>query len=454
MSKYLRIKNVGVAPLQSFTIMGLSTARGDAKKIGQFGSGNKHGVMTCIRHNISPRIFLDKQELEFFTEEKEMNGTKYQQLGYMFDGKREMLSYCLAHGAMDWDNIPMALREFVSNALDATGNDIDKVSISVVESVDGESGSTIVYIPLTPDVEKFYFNIEQYFMHFRRNAQAELSRQIIEKFNPSPALIYRKGTFVRTVSGRINSVYDYNFGDELKIDESRTLDDYSVKYYACRLIVQDPNKVVELIQRMDKEEIIWESSFEEYWLSSASYEDIKNIQDLIKIMFGKDIIFTNSKSYKENCVESKINCMLVSDGWHTFLVKNCGFPQFAKDGHTLQTSGYSVCDACETTKETCSMIWDLFKRCDLTFNKSKPKVYNFDAIQSESGKITNGYYDSNTNSIYIRKGYEEDIEVMMEELGHYVTGYDDFTRGFQSFAFRLAANTFISYKRKKQAVTA
>ena len=41
---FLMIANNGVAPVQSFTVLGVSTARGNSDKIGQFGSGAKHGL--------------------------------------------------------------------------------------------------------------------------------------------------------------------------------------------------------------------------------------------------------------------------------------------------------------------------------------------------------------------------------------------------------------------------
>ena len=43
---FLRIQNPGVAPVEGFTLLGVSTTRdcGVEGAIGQFGSGNKHAI--------------------------------------------------------------------------------------------------------------------------------------------------------------------------------------------------------------------------------------------------------------------------------------------------------------------------------------------------------------------------------------------------------------------------
>src|SRR5262245_5656075 len=69
MPAYLKIENVGTAPEEGFTVFGVSladTARND-KVIGQFGSGNKHGVAVLLRNYLSPIVFAGTLRLEFST---------------------------------------------------------------------------------------------------------------------------------------------------------------------------------------------------------------------------------------------------------------------------------------------------------------------------------------------------------------------------------------------------
>src|SRR5689334_6762544 len=113
MKPYLLIRNAGLAPLESFTILGLSTARGEAEKIGQFGSGSKHGILALMRAGITPRIFIGQDELVFSTHPAKMGEKEYQEVRYTFQGEQHKTGMCLEFGALDWDSPSMALREFI-----------------------------------------------------------------------------------------------------------------------------------------------------------------------------------------------------------------------------------------------------------------------------------------------------------------------------------------------------
>ena len=48
---YLLVQNPGVAPVEGYTLLGVSTTRncGVVGTIGQFGSGAKHAINTLLR---------------------------------------------------------------------------------------------------------------------------------------------------------------------------------------------------------------------------------------------------------------------------------------------------------------------------------------------------------------------------------------------------------------------
>ena len=66
MPAYLKIENVGTAPVEGFTVFGVSLAdtSSNAGVIGQFGSGNKHGVAVLLRNDLSPIVFAGRLKLE------------------------------------------------------------------------------------------------------------------------------------------------------------------------------------------------------------------------------------------------------------------------------------------------------------------------------------------------------------------------------------------------------
>jgi hypothetical protein len=69
MPAFLKIENPGAAPPEGFTVFGVSLAHTSANAgvIGQFGSGNKHGVAVLLRNELSPVVFAGTLKLEFGT---------------------------------------------------------------------------------------------------------------------------------------------------------------------------------------------------------------------------------------------------------------------------------------------------------------------------------------------------------------------------------------------------
>ena len=69
MPAYLKIENIGVCPAEGFTVLGVSLADTTDRQgvIGQFGSGNKHGVAVLLRNELAPIVFAGTLKLEFGT---------------------------------------------------------------------------------------------------------------------------------------------------------------------------------------------------------------------------------------------------------------------------------------------------------------------------------------------------------------------------------------------------
>src|ERR1022692_2333962 len=69
MAGFLRIENPGVCPSEAFTVLGISLADTSDKQgvIGTFGSGSKHAVAVCLRHDLSPIVFAGTLKMEFST---------------------------------------------------------------------------------------------------------------------------------------------------------------------------------------------------------------------------------------------------------------------------------------------------------------------------------------------------------------------------------------------------
>ena len=173
MPAYLKIENPGVVPPEAITTLGVSMA--DTSKapgvIGQFGSGSKNSIALLLRNDLQPIIFAGTLKLEFSTRPQIVTDTQatkhFERVVVKYGGTdpitgssrsaTEDLGFVLDFGKLDWDDISMALREFVSNAIDRsireTGNWSD-VTVEVVDDnqVRAKAGLTRVFIPLTPEV--------------------------------------------------------------------------------------------------------------------------------------------------------------------------------------------------------------------------------------------------------------------------------------------------------------
>src|ERR1700688_645270 len=67
MPAYLKIENIGACPPEGFTVLRVSLADTSSNEgvIGQFGSGNKHGVAVCLRAGLAPIVFAGTLKMEF-----------------------------------------------------------------------------------------------------------------------------------------------------------------------------------------------------------------------------------------------------------------------------------------------------------------------------------------------------------------------------------------------------
>lgn len=425
MAKFLKIQNYGIADLQAFIVLGMSSARGEDGKIGQFGSGSKHGVLTLMRAGLDPTIYLGKHKLSFFTKTENFQGKKFERVGYSFDGKQEMLSFCLDFGGLDWQHIHMGLREFISNAIDAVGT--SKVKVELVDAEEPTPHYTTVYIPATPEVVQYYRGLSTYFLQF---AGTE-TQKIIKKDAISPCKVYRKGVFIRTL--QTNSVYDYNFGAEVEIDESRNMDEWNASYNAQTYFNRfaSPEEVLDLVFENVDQNVL------EISKHYSSYSgDTKKLKELFIQRYGdKTVIGSPMMREAADFAMSKgFNVKYVmSDKWYQELSK---FLPNTLNFSSEMENGFNIVEPTQTAINCRDKVWKLLEQLEATKNKKIPPVKCFRSIMSGKANV-GGFYKDGT--VYMNLEYENSIKIMLEELSHYITDAADMTRDFQDYAFNVAS---------------
>lgn len=191
----------------------------------------------------------------------------------------EDLGFVLDFGRLDWDDVAMALREFVSNAIDRSireKGDWTSVSVEVVSEsqVRAKAGYTRVFVPLTPEVLDFYNKLGRWFLHF--SEPELLGKNILPKANRNlgerrAAVIYRRGVRVREFeSSDTESLFDYNL-DDLKIDESRKASDWDVKHHAGKALANADSKTLAILfdRLLNSDRLAWEFGFDVYALQPS-----------------------------------------------------------------------------------------------------------------------------------------------------------------------------------------
>lgn len=480
MAAYLKIENLGVCPVQGFTLLGASITRNESGSnsalIGQFGSGNKHGVATALRHGLPPVVFLDRLKLEFDVRteviDDGLSKTNTTRIVVKYGGvdgsgksksSTEDLGFVLEYGASDWPNVSMALREFVSNAIDRqirqTG-DFKGVKVEIVEEgqVRAKAGSTRVFVPLSADVLEFYNHLGQWFLHF--SEPGLLNQTVLPKNNRNigeakVAVIYRRGVRVREWSADSQpSLFDYNLND-LTVDEARNCEDFTVRNKAGRALSNaDAGTLATYFRSFKGETGYWEHGFDYYSLE-ANWSDTgakgeakqKAWSEALADVMGVDGVICDDKAV--GVVERK--------GFNTLPVPEAVVR--AADSYKVRTPNKVLCpdsregrEVIEPTADALAaldLIWQTVVDTNLTNGKNRPEVKCFKAVV-ENSKAVDSYYRDNTVFISADMGAEGSAKIgwhalsdrlliaTLEQVGHHLTSASDYSKDFQGFFIRLS----------------
>lgn len=298
MAAFLKIENIGVCPPEGFTVLGISLADTSNQQgvIGQFGSGNKRGVAVLLRNQLAPVVFAGTLKLEFSSKPQTVaNGLaskEFARVVVKFGGtdpitganrsSTEDLGFVLDYDKQDWNEVSLALREFVSNAIDRSireHGDWSGVKIEIVDENQfrAKRDHTRVFIPLNADVLAFYNNLGKWFLHF--SEPDSLGKAILPKRNRNlgeckAAVIYRRGVRVREFeSSDTESLFDYNLND-LTIDEACKASDWDVRHHCGRTLANAEKGMLAVLfnHLLNSDRSVWEFTFDTYLPSSISSE--------------------------------------------------------------------------------------------------------------------------------------------------------------------------------------
>lgn len=481
MPAYLKIENVGVVPADAITTLGVSMADtiSNPGVIGQFGSGSKHSIALLLRNDLQPIVFAGTLKLEFGTRPQvvsDAQATKqFERVIVKYGGtdpvtgssrsSTEDLGFVLDFGRLDWDDVAMALREFVSNAIDRSireKGDWSSVSVEVVSEsqVRAKAGYTRVFVPLTPEVLDFYNTLGRWFLHF--SEPESLGKNILPKANRNlgdrkAAVIYRRGVRVREFeSSDQESLFDYNL-DDLKIDESRKASDWDVKHHAGKALANADSKSLAVLfdRLLNSTNSAWEFSFDNFSLQPTYGDGTEVIsrrqkawQEAFDLIAGEESVLSGKGT--ANQLERKGYKPVVAP---ENLISAAGMYGVRTSSSVLsadELSGREITEATPDAQAAVDYVWSQIDEIGLTNGKGKPVVRSFHSIL-DAGTMLNGYYRDEV--VYIHRDLgnagsvaggsdalsDRLLKVALEEVAHYATnGATDNSRDFQDYVLEVA----------------
>lgn len=455
---YFLVQNEGEAPVESFTLLGASASRDENDLIGQFGSGAKLAITTLLRKGLGVTIYTGKTRMEFKTREIAIDdgiSVRHEQQVYLQYGgtskRKQDLGWVLGFGALDWQDTEMALREFVANAIDRTVKQGDSVidahtegdlivSIVPEEAKRAQTGYTRVFIEADDDCRKYVDELKQRFLHF---TNTDTTKNILAKKEPGKARIYLEGVYVCTLDNLADSLYDYNFKrDQIKIDESRNLNEYYVRA-AIGKLYKDAScvELEKLFHALEDSQKYLETELDPFYLKTYFYEGerCKWRQAWETVHGSNTVACAYDQAYLGDLAMKKgFNLGLVqSSAWietlKSYGIRTVGDVLDRNERKGRETTPPTF-EAIDATKE----VWGWVEAAGTTKGKPCPKVRGYDEM-SDFESESFGYFVPGEDTIYIRNDVGGKIlyETVLEEIAHYCSGATDNSRDFQNFLLRL-----------------
>ena len=466
MSQLLLVQNHGEAPVEGYTVLGYSSTRncGVDGTIGQFGSGAKHAVNLCLRNGLRVWVYCGKTRLEFNLEVETINdGLRDDKVYHVTYRKNngqnfKRAGWILDFGVLDWDDVGMAIREFVSNAIDRTikeegdvqeARNAGRLSVKLVESNDrrAKAGFTRIYVEVNDDIREYFAQLGKRFLHFSDYPE-EAKPQLLKKRGRNTegkggAVIYREGVWIRELNEREDSLYDYNFSrDEIKIDESRNSSDYYVRA-ACARKMGDAD--VETLKTVFENELsgtkTLESEFDQDYIFGRNYADpTETQQETWKKAWdaaaGPDGVVCDNTFSMDYVAKKGRKAKPVASGWSKSLAKIDEIMTAADVLTADEQRGRTKLDATPYAQQAVDWAWELFELAGLVGEREKPSVFCFQQVTTAES-INSGFQNAEGVHIHVdiaNDGINNELKkTALEEVTHWVTGATDNSRDFQNF---------------------
>jgi hypothetical protein len=355
----------------------------------------------------------------------------------------------------------MALREFVTNAIDRTirqtGDFLPALkdgSLSITTIEDNKlracDGFTQVYIEVNESVMRYYGELPRRFLHFsdrpEQVKQALLPKAQRNLNGSRTAMIYREGVFVREIEEcKDPSLYDYNFrAGQLRIDESRNSTEYEVKAAAARVMRSaEVAELVPMFQSLLNLEATYEANLDPHYIcpswTEPSETEKKNWQSAWQSVAGEAVLCGASSTIAEFVEKKGRTAKCIMSAGIVEAAGRFGIPTSTSVRSATELTGREKLPPTSSAIQAVDKVWGWLEGLKLTNGKLKPPVGCFRDVM-DAGSRTLGFCDE--TGVYIADDQASGINQMvlktaLEEVVHWITGATDCSRDFQDFLLRM-----------------
>jgi hypothetical protein len=446
--QYLCIENPGeLLDPRELEVLGMGSS--DGSGIGLFRSGSKHAICTLLRRGEPPVIFIGNTKVEPGTREELVRGEIHQRVTIKLNNtKAKDTGFTTSMGVRDWKRDAwMALREFIANAIDgavAAGKDHNAVRFSLEPKPRAKAGTTRVFVPLTPEVAAAYRLHKLCFLHFAD--PAELKQKVLPKRLPAAVndgketlCVFKKGVLVAKL--RRKSVFDYNLGDELTLDESRKAEEWDVKTAVARAYRTAPAATLAGLLRafgQDLDGELYEKSFDSYYLKPREKAEKEAFRDAFLLAYGDKAVLCSGDATAEFVTRKGHVPVVLPECWRIALAE-AGVPEERAVLSGAELNGRELFPPTPEHVQAVNRVWAAYESFGLTAGKARPGVKAFKMIMS-SESIARGFYILGEDWVGLHESLADCPElrkIAAEELAHYITGARDGARDLWDFAFRF-----------------
>jgi len=448
---FLKIENQGVAPLEAFTVLGDSGSRHRDGLIGQFGSGNKHGINLLLRKNIPFKICAGLNTLKFYVEVNhvtEADGTVRESypVKCRVTGKINRTIDCgwtLEFGALDWTDTRMALREFVSNALDCASIMDSEAVVEPSATNKAKANTTRIYVDLdNPEVAEFHRELGKHFLHFSGD-RSQLDKKFLKK-NPESVgpRIYLNGVFISEIKSQYPSAYDYNFSkSDIRIDEARNSDEYALKARIAQQVNKADKETLSSLFRTMAEGDVFEAHLDDFYLGYSEGSDQRdNWTGAWEEFAGDAVVATQelASSPIASHVKAKGREVVALPDSFAKVAQSMGVDTMAAVLGSQGATGKVEVPTTDAAFNAVQEVWGWVEAADMTFGKPRPVTKCFKQLMDGEGE-TLGYCVLGSGEVHIREDLAGKLalKTAIEEVAHHITGSTDCSRDFQNFAFDM-----------------